>query len=463
METTFLREILSDSQVTATGSARTEHSHDWGTPAADGTHPEVVVWPESTAEVAAVLAAATERSIPVTPYAAGTSTQGNPIPAQGGISMDLSQMDAITAVNPDALQVRVQPGVIGEELNTELADHGLFFPSLPASADTATLGGMIANDASGMRTVKYGEVGDRVLGLEAVQADGTIIETGSQALKSSSGYNLTDLLVGSEGTLAVITEATLKLAPIPDWRYGGRVIFEDRVAASRAITDTMQAGIDVAKIELVDSLCAAMVNAYREAELPDAPMVFVEFHGRHPRTAAIETFREIVTKHGAVQVDLSEAGPELERLWAHRSQIAQALEPYDPELTPTALGDVAVPIDRFADLIGEIETIAADNDLLIPCFGHAGDGNVHYAIMARVDDPDHREICAQASKRIVRRAVDLGGTATGEHGIGAGKRTAINHEFTPPVIDLMRGVKQQFDPAGILNPGKITPEKASKS
>ncbi len=461
MQLAFLGRLLDDEQVVMSDDARTEHGHDWGTPADDGTPPDAVVYPESTADVAAVLEAAAERTIPVTPYAAGTGIQGSAVPSAGGISMDLTRMDAIGPIRPDALQVDVQPGVLGSDLNDALAAEDLFFPSLPASGDMATVGGMIATDASGMRTVKYGEVGDRVLRLEAVLPDGTVIETGSRAAKSSSGYNLTDLLVGSEGTLAVVTEATLAVAPQPAWIYGGRVLFEDRVAAAAAVADTIQAGIDVAKIELVDAVSAAMVNAYLEAELPDAPMVFVEFHGPAERADAVETFRSIAETHDAQQIDLAAAGEDLDALWAARAQLSEALRPYDPELTPIALGDVAVPIDEFAPLIGDISRWAEEKELLIPCFGHAGDGNVHYAIMARADDPEHVATCKRINDRIIERAIERGGTATGEHGIGTHKREHLRDEFNDATLAVMRQLKQSIDPAGILNPNTAIPNPSA--
>lgn len=457
MQLAFLGRLLDDGQVVTSDAARTDHADDWGTPSDAGTPPDAVVYPESTADVAAVLEAASERSVPVTPYAAGTGIQGSAVPNAGGISMDLTRMDAIGPVRPEALQVDVQPGVLGSDLNDALAAEELFFPSLPASGDIATVGGMIATDASGMRTVKYGEVGDRVLRLEAVLPDGTVIETGSRAQKSSSGYNLTDLLVGSEGTLAVVTEATLAVAPRPGWVHGGRVVFPDRVAAAAAVAETIQAGIDVAKIELVDAVSAAMVNAYLETELPDAPMVFVEFHGPAERADTVAAFRSIAEAQDAKRIDLAPDGPELEALWAARAQLSEALEPYDPGLTPVALGDVAVPIDEFAPLIGDIAAWAEEEDLLIPCFGHAGDGNVHYAIMARRDDPEHVATCERVNDRIVERAIARGGTATGEHGIGTHKRAHLYDEFDEATLALMRQLKQRIDPAGILNPGTAVP------
>ncbi|PSP53560.1 lactate dehydrogenase, partial [Halobacteriales archaeon QH_3_68_24] len=252
----FLDEVLDDEQVSRREHAREERSGDWSTAPEAAVRPDAVVWPESTEEVSAVLAAADERGVPVTPYAAGTGLEGGAVPAERGISMDMTRMDEILAVRPADLQVDVQPGVLGSAVDEAVESHGLFFPPLPSSGDISTIGGMIATDASGMQTVKYGEVADWVLELEAVLADGTVISAGSKARKTSAGYNLKDLVVGSEGTLAVVTRATLELAGRPQQIRGGRAIFESLEAAGAAIADAVQSGVDVAKIELVGPFAA---------------------------------------------------------------------------------------------------------------------------------------------------------------------------------------------------------------
>ena len=459
MITTQLRQAGIASEQLSTGSAvLEERSVDWGTEQADGTVPDVVVWPESTADVTTVMAVASEQQVPVTPYAAGTSLEGNPVPLNGGICLDMTRMDAVVAVRPADFQVDVQPGVLGSAVDEAVGEHGLFFPPPPASGDLSTIGGMIANDASGMQTVKYGEVHDWVLRLEAVLPDGTVIETGSRAVKSSSGYNLMDLLVGSEGTLAVITEATLELARRPAQVYGGRVIFERRAAAAAAVSDVIQSGVDVAKIELVDALSAEITNAYLDAGLPDAPMLFVELHAEHSVETEIELFRSIVAEHDPVAVAIAESGEQMRELWELRGEMARAFESYDPGLTPLTAGDVTVPIGEFSGLMGQIAALEADRDVLIPCFGHAGDGNVHYVVMVAADDPDARERGEQVYGEIVEIAVEHGGTVTGEHGIGMGKRSYVGEEWSDETIALMRRLKRTFDPDDILNPGKIFPE-----
>ncbi|WP_280535963.1 FAD-binding oxidoreductase [Halopenitus sp. POP-27] len=456
MDIEFLDDTsLSESQIATSDQSLAEHSSDWGTMPGEEHPPDVVVWPESTEDVSSVLAAANDRGIPVTPYAAGTSLEGHAVPVEGGISINMTRMDDVLDVRPDDFQIDVQPGILGSVVDEAVAEHGLFFPPLPSSGKISTIGGMIANDASGMQTVKYGEIHDWVLRLEAVLADGTVIETGSRASKTSAGYNLMDLLVGSEGTLAVVTEATLELAGIPEQIWGGRVVFPNRTEASAAIADAVRSGVDVAKIELIDELSAAMANRYLDADLPDVPMAFVEFHANHHVETEIEFFRSILAGYEVEDVQIAESGPEMDRLWEVREEMASALKHYDPDLTMLTSGDVTVPISKYADLIDYISTLEAEHDLEIPCFGHAGDGNIHYTVMVRPDDPDHRALGERVDAEIVHHAIDLGGTCTGEHGVGRGKTAYLPEEFTQGTVDTMERIKEAMDPNGILNPGKL--------
>jgi D-lactate dehydrogenase (cytochrome) len=450
---------LAEDKLSTGASVLKERSFDWGTDPDEGTIPDVVVWPESTDDVVTVMETATEHGIPVTPYAAGTSLEGNPVPAEGGICLDVSRMDSIVDVRPEDFQIDVQPGVFGSAVDEAANGHGLFFPPLPSSGKISTIGGMVANDASGMQTVKYGEIHDWVLRIEAVLADGTVVETGGRAAKTSSGYNLMDLLVGSEGTLGVMTEITLELAGIPKQIHGGRVIFRDRSAASAAVSDVIQSGVDVAKIELIDALSAEITNAYLDADFPDAPMMFVEFHADHDIGAEIDFFRSIVSEHGAVEIEISESDEGMAELWEIREEMAEALEPYDPDLVSLTPGDVTVPMSEFTDLMGYISTLEDEHDLLIPCFGHAGDGNIHYTVMVDADDPDAYERGKAVYDEIVRYAIEQGGTATGEHGVGIGKRDLLAEEHAEGTVELMQRVKRAFDPDGILNPGKVFPEE----
>jgi len=455
----FLYDTVDADRIATHEQPLADHSSDWGTPEGEGAMPDAVVWPVSTEEVAGILAAANERGVPVTPYAAGTSLEGHAVPVEGGISMDMTKMDAVLDIRPEDFQIDVQPGALGSAVDEAAGDHGLFFPPLPSSGKISTIGGMIANDASGMQTVKYGEIHDWVLRLEAVLADGTVIETGSKASKTSAGYNLLDLLVGSEGTLGVVTEATLELAGIPEQIRGGRIIFEDRTDASAAISDVVQWGVDVAKIELIDELSAAMANRYLDADLPDAPMAFVEFHRNHDVETEIEFCESIVAEYDPVEVDIGLSGREMEEMWEVREEMATALKQYDPDLVMLTSGDVTVPISKYADLVEYISTLEAEHDLEIPSFGHAGDGNIHYTVMVRKDDEDHRALGKRVDEEIVRHAIDLGGTSTGEHGVGMGKQQYLPDEYTEGTVDAMRSVKEALDPEGILNPGKVFPSE----
>jgi D-lactate dehydrogenase (cytochrome) len=448
---------LADDQLSVGDSDRKNHAGDWGAESrGTGVLPDAVVWPESTREVSRVLEAATEQGIPVTPYAAGTGLEGNAVPARGGISMDLTRMNSVIEYLPDDFQITVGPGIIGSAVDEHVASEGLFFPPLPSSGEISTIGGMIATDASGMQTVKYGEVADWVLVLEAVLADGSIIRTGSRAIKTSSGYNLTELLVGSEGTLGVVTEATLTLAGRPEQIRGGRAIFESLDDATAAVFDAVRSGVDLARIELIDGLSAQMANRYLDSDLPDAPMTFLEFHANHGVEREIEFCRSVFEAHDVEQFEITDSDGMAD-LWKARRELAYAVRSYDPDFQPIHPGDVTVPISKYPELIGYAKELADEHDLLVPCFGHAGDGNVHYTVMVS-EDPDHVELGEEVYRKVVRRAIELGGTATGEHGIGQGKREYLIEEHGEASVAAMRAIKRAFDPTGTLNPGKIFPE-----
>ncbi len=457
----FLTDILDETQVSTTEETLTEHSGDWATLSEwitpEPVEPAVVVYPETTAEVAAVLEAATERDIPVTPYAAGTSLEGNPVPSHGGISMNLTKMNAVLDVRPEDFQIDVEPGVMGPDIVEAAGKHGLFFPPLPSSGDISTIGGMIANAASGMQTVKYGEVADWVLELEVVLADGSVITTGSKAPKTSAGYNLRDLFVGSEGTLGIVTRATLELAGRPAQIRGGRAIFETLDDATAAVTDVVTAGVDVAKIELMDTQSARISNAYTGADLPDTPMVFLEFHADHSIEEEIEFCRSVIESHGPLAFETA-GEEEMDKLWEARKELAYALSEYDPDLQPLHAGDVTVPISEYGPTIEYAKTQANETGLLVPCFGHAGDGNVHYAVLVDPEDDAEVERGKEVYAALVDRAIAVGGTATGEHGVGRGKREYLVDEHGEDTVEAMRAIKRALDPTDTLNPGKIFPE-----
>lgn len=454
----FLTDLLDDGQVAFTDATRESHAADWGTQGSDhATVPDAVVFPESTADVATVLTAAHERDTPVTPYAAGTSMEGNAVPSFAGISLDLTRMDTVYDVRPADFQIDVGPGLLGSAVDEAVADDGLFFPPLPSSGDLSTVGGMIANDASGMQTVKYGEVSDWLLEVEAVTATGEVFTAGSKGKKTSAGFNLADLLVGSEGTLAVVTRATLELAGRPAQIRGGRAIFPSLDAATDAVADAVQSGIDVAKIELVDGTAAAMANAYQSLDLPDSAMLFVEFHANHGIGEEIAFCRSLFESHGVEQFDTA-SDEEMDTLWEAREEMAFAVSSYDPDLSPVHPGDITVPISKLGEIIRYAKQRGSEEDLLVPCFGHAGDGNVHYSVLADPDDPEQSAAAETVYSDIVARAIEMGGTATGEHGVGLGKREYLEREHGAVAVQLMRQVKRAFDPSDILNPGKLFPE-----
>ncbi len=457
-DTAFLDGILDPDQVSRGQGDRRERATDWGTDRGEGTLPDAVVWPESTADVSATLDAASDRGVPVTPYAAGTSLEGNPVPLDNGISMDMGRMNEVLAVRPEDHQVDVQPGVYGDQLNEATEKHGLFLPSLPSSGRISTIGGMLANDASGMKTVKYGEVSDWLLEAEIVLPTGEVVTAGSKAVKTSAGYNLEDLVVGSEGTLGVITRATMQLAGLPEQVWGGRAVFSDLGAASAAVVDAVQSGVDVAKIELIDALSAEISNDYLDTGLPDAPMVFLEFHANHGVEREVEFCQAIFEEHGVDRFEVAENDAEMARLWEARRELADAFEPWDTDLSPLTPGDVTVPMSKYPEIVTHAKELGEEYGITVACFGHAGDGNVHYFVMVDPEDPEMVADGETVSKRIVERAIELGGTSTGEHGIGTGKQEYLAAEGGEAAVDAMRAIKRSLDPEGILNPGKIFPE-----
>ncbi len=458
----FLTDVLPDGQVSFGDSDRDNHAGDWASDGAGtGVKPDAVVWPESTADVSAVLSAANERGVPVTPYAAGTSLEGNPVPEFEGVSMDMTRMDDVLEVRPDDFQIDVQPGVMGDVIDETAAGDGLFFPPLPSSGDISTIGGMIANDASGMQTVKYGEIADWVLELEAVLADGSIVNAGSKAVKTSSGYNLKNLLIGSEGTLGVVTRATLELEGRPQQIRGGRAIFPTLDDAAEAVMDAIQSGVNVAKIELVGDVSAEIAADYADddADLPPDPMVFLEFHANHGIDEEIDYCRSIFEGHDVEQFEMAEEA-EMEQLWKARAELAFAIQMWEPDLQPLHPGDITVPISKLPEIIRYAKDRGAEDDIIVPCFGHAGDGNVHYSVLVNLNDPETIATGEEVYTDIVERAIEMGGTCTGEHGVGRGKRKYLASEHGEESVEAMRAIKRALDPKDTLNPGKIFPETA---
>jgi D-lactate dehydrogenase (cytochrome) len=418
-------------------------------------HPaDVVVWPAEAQQVADVLRLANEHHIPVTPWGAGTSLEGNPIPVYGGILMSLERMDKIIEVHADDFQVTVQPGIGYKDLNEKLARYGLFFPPDPGA--NASVGGMLANNAAGLRTVKYGASKDNALRMQVALADGRLIHVGSRSVKQSAGYDLLHLFVGSEGTLGLITEATLKLVPVPTYMSAVVAAFETVEAAVETVVTVRGSGLDPAALDLIDAASVKMLNDAENVGLPEKPILFMEFHATHEATLemGLETVREICEEMGAVSFRATTDTAERKKLWHARHAAYEIMLRSHPDKR-IFLNDVAVPISAYPELIGFIERRRKEQDVVAYMFGHAGDGNIH-VFFPFTTDAEYEER-QRLNDEIVMKAIELGGTATGEHGVGLGKGKflAVEHGAA---AEVMRGIKQLLDPNGILNPGKIFPQ-----
>jgi len=414
--------------------------------------PDIVVFPESAIEVAAVLAYAHENRVPVVPFGAGTSLEGHVIPLHGGISLDLTRMSAIVSLRPEDLTVTVQPGVTRSQLEAAAGPHGLFFPVDPGA--DATLGGMAATNASGTTTVRYGGMRTHVLELEVVLADGRIIRTGTRAVKTSAGYSLSNLFVGSEGTLGVITELTLRLHPIPEHVVVARAAFPSVEAACRAAAAIIGVGVPVLRCELLDAMTIAALNAFSGTSFEVSPYLFVEFGGSQAGVAGdLETTKELAEDEGATAFESDSDPTARAQMWSarHNALMASlALAPGSRAMTT----DVAVPVSELAAAIEHAREALDASDLRGGIVGHVGDGNFHVAFLL---DPDDAASIAQAdalNRAVVEDALARGGTCTGEHGIGYGKLEYLALEHGD-LLPIMRGIKDLLDPHGIMNPGKV--------
>ena len=453
-----LLEVLGeDARVSDGDSDRDLHGADitFHTP----RRPDLVVYPTSTEEVSRVLALANERRVPVTPFGAGSSLEGHVIPTRGGISLDLSRLNRIVELAPEDLTAAVQAGVTRMQLERAAGAHGLFFPVDPGA--DATLGGMAATNAAGTTTVRYGKMRANILALEAVLADGTVVRTGSRAPKTSAGYDLTSLLVGSEGTLAVITEVRVRLYGIPEHVVALRISFPTIEAACRAAASAVAAGSAVTRLELLDAWTLAAINAHRGSSYPEGPCLLVEAAGSEPTVEAdLALVRELAAAEGATEI-VDERDPEgRARLWAARHDAAYAAAAASPGRHERAT-DTCVPVSELAGAVAfaraEVERLGLDAAIL----GHAGDGNVHVSLQLDPDDPAELALADELVERLVVDALARGGTCTGEHGIGQGKLAALELEHGD-LLPLMRAIKGVFDPNGILNPGKVfTDERSS--
>ncbi|MDQ3375953.1 MAG: FAD-binding protein [Actinomycetota bacterium] len=418
--------------------------------------PDAVVLPESREEVVDVLRFANERGIPVVPFGEGSSLEAHTIPARGGISLDLGRMDAVVEVRPDDFVARVQPGVTHERLNAELKEHGLFFPVDPGW--DASLGGMAGTNASGTNAVRYGVMRDQVLDLEVVLADGTIMRTGGLAMKSSAGYHLTGLFVGSEGTLGVFTELTLRLYPVPEKVIAARAVFPGIEEAGRAAVAMIRSGMQIGRVELVDARTIEAVNAYKGTDYAIAPTLFLEFSGSEAGVESdVATARAISSAQGCEGFEFEADEAARERLWEARHEAGLAITRLNPDKKPMTT-DVCVPISDLPDALGHARETVAEHGFDGAILGHVGDGNYHAVFPVDVEDEGEMRRAEEVSGRIVRYALQRGGTCTGEHGIGSGKTGYLREEHGDS-LPFMRGIKRQADPNGIMNPGKIFAEE----
>jgi D-lactate dehydrogenase (cytochrome) len=423
--------------------------------------PDAVVFAENTEEVAEVVGLCAAHRVPVIAYGVGSSLEGHVLAVKGGVCIDLSGMNRVLATHAEDLDVTVQAGVTRKQLNESLKGSGLFFPIDPGA--DATLGGMAATRASGTNAVRYGTMRDNVLGLTAVLADGRIFKTGGRARKSSAGYDLTRLLVGSEGTLGIITELTVKLYPLPEAVSSAVCSFPSVAAAVDTVIQTIQLGVPVARIELLDALSVRAINHYSKLEMAEAATLFFEFHGSpNGVEEQATTTQEIAIANGGQHFQWATRPEDRSRLWQARHDAYFAslqLRPGCRSLTT----DVCVPISRLAECIRETGVDIEASGLVAPILGHVGDGNFHVLMLADPTNTDELGRATELSEKIVRRALAAGGTCTGEHGVGIGKQKYLRHEHGDVAVDLMRTIKHALDPHNILNPGKVVPPAVSAS
>ena len=418
------------------------------------TPPDAVAYPENTAEVSQILKICNHHTCPVTAYGAASSLEGQHLALAGGISLDMVRMNRVLAVHPEDLTCTVQPGITRKQLNEELRATGLFF-SVDPGAD-ASIGGMAATRASGTTAVRYGTIRDNILGLEAVMADGTVIRSGTRARKSSTGYDLTHVMIGSEGTLGIMTEFTLKLHGVPECVTAATCRFQDVQRAVHCVIATIQCGLPLARIELLDHMMVRGFNAYADAGLPEKPHLFLEFHGAPAAVAEqMATFEEIAAEAGATGWQTATTTEDRNALWAmrHNAHYASAALGRGKHIWPT---DVCVPISHLAEAVAQSQADAERLGLTATIVGHVGDGNFHAGLSVDPDDPDEMARAQDFTHALGETALRLGGTVSGEHGIGIGKQGFMDAEHGA-ALGYMRAIKQAFDPKGILNPGKLLP------
>ncbi|MEC7795104.1 MAG: FAD-linked oxidase C-terminal domain-containing protein [Pseudomonadota bacterium] len=419
------------------------------------TLPDAVAYPENTQEVSALVTICAAHSVPVIGWGAGTSLEGQAQAFQGGICVDFSRMNRILEVSQGDMDARVQPGLTREVLNEELRATGLFFPVDPGA--NASIGGMASTRASGTTAVRYGTMRDNVLGLEVVLADGRVIRTGTRARKSSAGYDLTGLFVGAEGTLGLITELTLRLHGQPEAVTSAVCAFDTIGDAVRAVTDAIQMGIPMARVEFVDAATVQVFNEYAGAGMPEAPHLLLEFHGSPTSVAEdAESFGEIVADHQGHGFQWASGAEERKALWTLRHHAYWAILQTRPG-TRAVVTDICVPISRLAEAVEATQADLDAQGIRGPILGHVGDGNFHAILLFDPDDTEELARVKDAADRLVDRALSMGGTATGEHGIGTGKKVFMAREHGD-AWGVMGDIKRSLDPHNLMNPGKMVPD-----
>ncbi len=415
--------------------------------------PDAVVFCESTEEVAAAVALADRYAVPVIPFGVGSSLEGHLLAVQGGISIDVSRMNRVLQVNPEDLTVMLEPGVTREQLNREIRDTGLFFPIDPGA--NASIGGMSATRASGTNAVRYGTMRENVLALTVVTASGEIIRTGTRAKKSSAGYDLTRLYVGSEGTLGVMTEITLKLCPLPEAVSAAICQFGSVDAAVRATIQIIQMGVPIARCELLDANAVRAVNQHDKLNLAESPMLLMEFHGSEAGVKEqAETVQEIAKEFGGTDFQWATTPEERTKLWTARHHAYFAAVQTRPGCRCQA-GDVCVPISRLAECINAAMADSEANGMPYWIVGHVGDGNFHLSWLLDPNDAAEAQKVEELNVRMVQRAQQMEGTCTGEHGVGLHKMPYLLGEHGEGALEVMRTIKRALDPKNIMNPGKM--------
>ncbi|PYE17798.1 FAD-binding oxidoreductase [Paraburkholderia silvatlantica] len=438
-------------RVSTSEAVRAHHGRDESP--FDPQLPDAVVFAQSTGDIQTIVKLCARHGVPIIPYGNGSSLEGHLLAVQGGVSIDLSQMNRVLSINAEDLTVTVEPGISRKQLNEALRDTGLFFPIDPGA--DASIGGMTATRASGTNAVRYGTMRENVLGLSAVLADGRVVKTGTRARKSSAGYDLTRLFVGSEGTLGVITEITVRLYPQPEAVSAAVCAFPSMAEAVRTVIETIQIGVPIARVEFIDSLAVRAINKHSNLTLREKHTLFFEFHGTEAGVAEqAQLVQELAAQHGGEGFEWATRPEDRSRLWNARHNAYFAMLQLKPGCRAVTT-DVCVPISRLAECVIETETDLKASPLPCPIVGHVGDGNFHVAILIDPDKPEEIDEAERLNRRIVQRAIAMDGTCTGEHGIGLHKMDFLVEEHGADTIDTMRAIKHALDPHNLMNPGKI--------